>query len=223
MPTITVRVRGARSARRPDNLAPILVILAVLCAAGAVASAVAHRHNQARLARYRDDPACAAPPAGARGGSLHAAPLVAPATPAQGAACTVERARVAGRWIHYLRSTPTYRLAIRTAEGIVDTVELEDTGDRDVWDAAPEGSALVVQRFAESGSARPPHVTVVSVGDRATRTAWNPAWREDDAEVGIVFLSIGCVGALVALRYVRRRRRSVTPDAGRGEREAGIA
>lgn len=217
MPSARVRIAVRRSARRSSDITPLLAIVAVLSGGGAIAAGVAHRHNVARVARYQSDPECRAlaVPGAARATAAASPTASASATPvapspsviaSPAAACTIEGAIVVGRWIRYFRTMPDYRLAIRTSDGGIDSVALEDVGDRAVWDASPEGTELVVQRFAEAGSTRRPHVTVVSAGGRATRTSWNPAWREDDAEEGMVFLGLVCVGALIALRHARRKR-----------------
>jgi len=89
-----------------------------------------------------------------------------------------------------------YNVAVRTSDGFVDSVELKGTDARALWDATPIGASVLVQRLTESTRS---HVTVVEKDGLVSRTEWNPAWRQDDAMVGVVFLSAVAAIAIIAL------------------------
>lgn len=203
MPTVRfgTRVRVVSSgsrAPRPSNLVPLLLVVAVLGFAGAIAADVMHRGNAARLARYETDPSCVS------GTTPDDGPT--PAWP-PGHPCHAESAVVTARWQYYQRTLVTYRLALRTADGITDSLELEAADGGAAWEAATPGTTVPVQRFSDMSPSAPRHVTLLRVGSLTVRSSWNPAWRGDDTMAGVVFLSIVSFASLVgAWRGSRRRR-----------------
>ena len=172
-------------------------IIAAVSTFGAAAAGVAYRVNESRLARYQTDAFCSAP-------------LSAPARP-DGSVCTVEQAQVAARWIRTSRSSRYYNVALRTRDGGVDSVALEGTVRRDLWNTATVGAWVLVQRFADSRAHRR-HVTVVRASDLVSPTTWNPVWRNTDAIAGIVFLSVIAAVSLIALAYTRATQRRDAPQ-----------
>ena len=186
--------------RRPPNLVPLLLVVAVLSFVGAVTADIVHRGNAARLARYETDPSCARESV-----LLDATARVWPANQP----CHAESAVVTARWTRYERTLVTYRLALRTADGRTDSLELEAANDRAAWDAAIPGTTVRVQRFAELSATAPRHVTLIHVGSLTVRSSWNPGWRGDDAMAGVVFLSMVCFASLAGAWRGSKRSRAV--------------
>jgi hypothetical protein len=170
----------------------LLAILAALAALGAVAADIVHRSNVARVAHYQDDALCWAP-------------LSAPIE-VKGSPCRVETAEVTARWIALDHGTTSMHLAIRTTDGLADSVELKGADNRDLWDGSVVGTSLLVQRFKEP-FARRHHVTVVQNNGLVSRTQWNPTWRVDDAALGTTVCAVIAVAALIALLGMRVRRK----------------
>jgi len=195
-----VRVVSSGSrARRPSNLVPLFLVVAVLSFVGAIAADIMHRGNAARLARYETDPSCVSGTTPGDG--------ISPVWPA-GRPCHAESAVVTARWRYYQRTLVTYRLALRTADGTTDSLELEAADDRTAWEAATPGTTVRVQRFADLSPTAPRHVTLIHVGSLTVRSSWNPAWRGDDTMAGVVFLSIVSFASLIGVWRGARRQRA---------------
>ena len=184
--------------RRPPNAVPMLVVVAVLSAGGAIAAAISYRHNDPRAERYAADSTCQAPPQ-----ARPSAALVG--------LCTTEFATIVSRWIHTYKSSHYYRLGLQSADGVVDSVELEGPYSKTLWNGASLGSSVVVRRFAEDA---PParHVTLVASGGLAARTLWNPEWEKGDRVFGVWFLSTVFAACVAALVWIRAHRPATTPD-----------
>ena len=188
---------GARpSARTSSGAVPMLAVVAVLATAGAIAAGIGYRHNSHRAARYAADSGCTAPAE------------VTPPTSSNGL-CATESATVEARWIHTYRSSHYYRLAVRSADGVVDSIELHGSNDKAIWMATPIGSAVMVRRFSEEASPKQ-HVTLVATKGLVAQTLWDPEWENRDREFGIWFLSIVAVVCSAGLYRIRARR---SPEA----------
>ena len=64
-----------------------------------------------------------------------------------------EPARIVDRWIHQSRRFRAYRFAVRTNDGLLDSIELKTSGDQALWNAAQSGGA--VGRSSDSRRPRP--------------------------------------------------------------------
>ena len=180
-----------RARKRRSNLIPIVAVIAVLSTIGAIAASIANSNNSARAARYDADPGCQVP--------LTRAVAASPPS-----ACSNGDALVVAQYVHTLKSSRYYRLALRTSDGVVDSIEIQSRPAKALWALAPVGATARVQRFTETGSVRR-HVTGVSVDNLSTRTEWNPAWQRGNTETGMVFLWIIAAASVIALVVMRRR------------------
>jgi hypothetical protein len=172
-------------------------MVAAFTCVGAIAAGVAYQQNASRAAVYREDRLCGTS-------------ILFPASE-EGALCSVEAAQVADRWTTAHRGSTYYHLALSTSDGVVDTVELQGSDRHLLWNESKAKAPVMVQRFRETETG-PLHVTVVTRMGSIARTEWNPAWRADGAVSGVAFLSLGAVGALIALVGIRAwQRRDVTP------------
>jgi hypothetical protein len=193
MSTVTLHYRAlvVSRPRKRGNPTVVSALVAALALFGAVAAGVAQHRNAARAARFRGDAGCVAP-------------LTAPLSPSI-SACRVDVAQVANRWISWRSKSRVLNVALRAAsDGFVDSVELKGLDARRLWDSAPVGASVLVQRFTDSNRS---HITVVQSSRLVSRTEWNPVWRENDAMVGMVFSSAIGLVALVALVVSRARAR----------------
>jgi hypothetical protein len=180
--------------RKPSRRSPWLyAIIAAFCAFWAVVAAVLNVDNRSRLERYQGDSSCRAP-------------LTSPAA-GNGSLCSAAYARVVDRWVTWHKSTGYYHLGLTAPDGAIDSVELKGAWRQSMWDMAPMGASLLVQRFREP-QARRPRVTLVRTLRSVARTEWNPAWHADDTMRGVVFLSAVAVVALIA--FVRARAKAAT-------------
>ena len=183
---------GSVRRRRPRGAIPIVAVIAVLSTAGAIGAEIAHRNNAARASRYAQDPSCRA--------SL----VTTGNTISSRASCTGEDATVTAQYIHSYRSSHYYRLGLRTADGMIDSVEMTGPAAVALWRALPVGSVATVQRFAhDAASTR--HVTLVRVGALEGRTEWNPAWQEGNTLLGVWFLGLIAMASCITL-WIHARR-----------------
>ena len=177
--------------KKRGSLIPVVAVIAMLSTIGAIGASVAYSNNSARAARFDADPGCQAP--------LNRA---VPTTPPS--ACSNDDALVVAQYVHTLKSSRYYRLALRTSDGVVDSIEIQRRPAKALWASAPVGTTARVQRFTEPGSAKR-HVTGVRVNDLSTLTEWNPTWQRGNTEMGIAFLSIIAGASVIALIVMRRR------------------
>jgi hypothetical protein len=182
------------SQRRPRQGPTILLAMcAVLSAGGTAFAAIAARQNAHRAERYAADPVC------------HVAPSLGQLDTLPPSPCMVAVAMVTAQYVHTNRGARYYRLALRTADGVVDSIEAKGANDKAIWGALPVGSRVAVQRFLDDG-ARLPHVTIVAVNGLSARTEWNPAWQAGNTQFGVWFMGIATLVCGIALVWVRRRR-----------------
>lgn len=183
---------GSVRSRKPRGAMPIVALIAVLSTVGTIGAEVAHRNNAARASRYAQDPSCRES-------------LATPgSTISSRASCTGEDATVTAQYIHTYRSSHYYRLGLRTADGMIDSVEMTGPATVALWRALPVGSVARVQRFSHD-AASPRHVTLVRVGTLEGRTEWNPLWQEGNTLLGVWFLGLVAMASCIALWLHSRR------------------
>jgi hypothetical protein len=184
-------VDGKRS-QRSIGAGLMLMVIAVLATIGTVAIGISYRNNEQRAARYAADPSCQSS-------------LVVRSPAAPVGLCTTELATITALWLHRNRGTRYYRLAMLTTSRVIDSLDLKGENDKAVWNAARVGSSITVQRFAYPATERR-RVTLVAVNGLNAQTAWNPAWQEKNAKVGMWFCGIAALLSMAGLLLVRARR-----------------
>ena len=177
------------SPRRSVGAGPILRVIAVLSTTAAIAAWISGNRNAARAARYSEDPGCQSSLA-----EMRAA--------ASTSACSVEPATVIDRYIHTYKGSHYYRYVMRTADGVADTVELQGTATKTLWDALPIGAIVPVQRYTDTAPGKR-HVTALAAQGRAAQTWWNPAWLQRDRTLGTWFFGITAALSVLALSWKR--------------------
>jgi hypothetical protein len=187
---------------RPGDAAFLLALLAIVSIGATVAAAIMHHNNLGRAGRFEGDDSCRVPIARAD-------------TTVNAGACSVEVAHVAAHWVRRSRGSYYYRLALRTGDGKLDSIELKGDHRRAAWEASPIGTAVLVRRYAELPSDTRRNVVSIQADGVEVRTAWNPSWRNDDAAFGA--MAFGFISAvwLVALTVSlwRRRHRGIAEAA----------